>query len=598
MTDRVTSDFIFGTLATDELRLDAMRRAVQGVVHNNVTVPSRPLPGAAFSLVVTVGPTLPVVGIVARYTIEVRGSLERENSVDFRPVEVEWDTLAWAYRQRWEADMPAVPAGALLRYEITATLADGSKVGADLDEWTGRPTPFALLVDDDAVPAWLSEAVIYHVFVDRFFPGDGRSWAMPEGLDGFYGGTIRGVTEKVPYLAGLGVNCLWLSPIFTSPSHHGYDATDYRMIEPRLGTEADLVELVEAAHAAGLRVILDFVANHVSEFHPAFVAATTDPDAPEREWFSFRSWPDDYRSYFDIRSLPKVDTTDAGAREFLFSAAEYWLARGVDGFRLDHAHGPTHAFWSEFRVRTRAIDPDAITLGEVVETAELQRSYAGRLDGMLDFLFLQRARGFFAFESETAPAFETFTQRHLEFFPPGFKLATFLDNHDMNRFLWVARGEVALLKMAALYQFTLPHPPIIYYGTETGLRQWRDVEHDDGRRVSEESRIPMDWEGIDDDILAFYRDLIAIRRAHPNVWWGERRILPDTTDDLLAVAIRGDEMTATLAINRGRAPARIAMPEGATSMLRTMTEVPDPADGGHLPARSAVMAIHPTRRDS
>ncbi|MEJ7761159.1 MAG: alpha-amylase family glycosyl hydrolase [Thermomicrobiales bacterium] len=516
--------------------------------------------------------------------------------VAFQPDTVEWDTLVWAYSQRWTATLPGFPRGTLVRYEIEATLVDGSTVGADLDRWTGQPTPFAVLVDDDPDPGWLADSVIYNVFVDRFSPGDGRQWLSPDALDGFYGGTIRGVTEKIPYLADLGIDCVWLSPIFPSPSHHGYDATDYLTIEPRLGTEADLVELIDTAHRAGIRVVLDFVANHVSDRHPSFVSATTDPDAPAREWFSFRSWPDEYRSYFGLRFLPQIDTTNAAAREFLFTAAEYWLRRGVDGFRLDHAHGPTHAFWAEFRARTRAVRPDCVALGEVVETAALQRSYAGRMDGMLDFLFLQQIRAFFAFETETAAALETFTQRHLAYFPPGFTLATFIDNHDMNRFLWVARGDVDILKMAALYQFTLPRPPIVYYGTETGLKQWHDVEYDDGSRKSEESRVPMDWDGIDTSLLAFYRDLIRVRREHPGLWAGKRRIQPGTTDDFLVVAIFSEDASATLAINRGSRPERLRLPSGSNVLLHTMDNDPGAGWTETIPAKSAVLVLHPVAR--
>ncbi len=592
MTDRVTSDFIFGTLATDELRLEALRGTRSGVVHNNVLSPACPVPDQPTTIVIMVGQDVAVSGIVARYSVNDTMPSDSTDVVAFHPDAVEWDTLAWAYSQRWTAMLPGFPRGTLVRYEVEVTLADGSMSGADLDPWTGRPTPFAVLVDDDADPGWLAGSVIYNVFVDRFSPGDGRQWRSANALDEFYGGTIRGVTEKLPFLADLGIDCLWLSPVFPSPSHHGYDATDYLTIEPRLGTEADLVELVATAHRAGIRVILDFVANHVSDRHPAFVSATTDPDASTREWFNFRSWPDEYRSYFGLRSLPQIDTTNASARDFLFTAAEYWLRRGVDGFRLDHAHGPTHAFWAEFRARTRAIRPDCVALGEVVETAALQRSYAGRMDSMLDFLFLQQVRAFFAFETETASAFETFTQRHLAYFPPGFTLATFLDNHDMNRFLWVARGDVDLLKMAALYQFTLPRPPIIYYGTETGLEQWHDVEYDDGSRKSEESRIPMDWENIDVSLLAFYRDLIRVRREHPDLWSGVRQILRETTDDALVVALYAADRTATLAINRGKVPVRLGIPLGSRVLLRTTAQDEGVETTDTVLPRSAMLVLH------
>lgn len=415
MTDGVTvgdtEDFIFGTLATDDLRLAALRDRGRFVRHDSRSVPIDPAPGKSVELLVDVGPEVAASAVFVWYTTDGSSPTTTFFSSVFFKGYVVWDTLLWASRQRWTGRLPPSPPGTLVRYHIAAQTPAGELVWADPDPWTGVPGRFAYHVDHDRVPDWARDAVIYHLFVDRFAPSTGQSWNDAQGLDGFWGGTLRGVIERLPYFSDLSVDCLWLSPIFPSPSHHGYDATDYHAIEPRLGSEADLRELVDAAHVRGIRVLLDFVANHLSSNHPIFRRAADHRDAPERRWFSFDR-AGGYRSFFGVDAMPRIDCDHEPAGAYLIDSAIHWLSLGVDGFRLDYANGPSHAFWSRFRAAVRAAKPDALLIGEVVETAELQRSYAGRLDGTLDFLLLQQMRAFFAFATLDALAFASFLDRH------------------------------------------------------------------------------------------------------------------------------------------------------------------------------------------
>ena len=582
-----SADFVFGTLATDALRLAHLKAARASIAHT--LEPADPPPGAPITLTVTLGPQVVADQVACYYTTDgtepegARGVaangavllLERGGSA--------WDTLLWGYLETWRGVFPPQPAGTLLRYRIEAWQHGGATRWADeiagvvagerpagvRDEDAGlfavggaalwplrRPGRYAVHVDDERVPAWLREAIIYQVFVDRFAPGAGRGFARPETPGGFFGGTLRGVIERLDYIAALGATCIWLSPIFPSPSHHGYDATDYAAVEPRLGAEADLRDLVAAAHARGIRVLLDYVVNHVSDRHPAFQAALAAPDAPEAAWFTFTRWPDQYLSFFGVRDHPQIDADAPAARDYMIRCATRWLALGVDGFRLDYANGPTHAFWSAFRAATRAAAPESATIGEVVETPALQASYAGRMDGCLDFLLLQALRQFFAFGTIGPRAFDAFVRRHLAYFPPEFVLPSFLDNHDMNRFLWVVRGDTRRLKLAALCQFTLPHPPIIYYGTEVGLSQQRDVRYPDGSGHPEEARLPMLWgDAQDAALLDFYQRLGAFRRAHAAVWRAPRTTL--LADDVTGVLLYRCGADVMVALNNGPAPRRV-----------------------------------------
>ena len=536
-------------------------------------------------------------------------------AIPLHRVGVDWDTLLWGYRERWEGTIPGQADGTLVRYRIQAwsPIHDASTWASDiagvvagvrppgvsdLDAatfavagaealWPVRRTAAdAYHVDRERVPAWLRDAVIYQVFIDRFATTGGVPFAEPADPSGFYGGTLRGVVERLPYLVDLGVTCLWLSPVFPSPSHHGYDATDYRSVEPRLGDEADLRELVDAAHAAGLRVLLDYAVNHLSSGHPAFQAALHDRDAPEASWFTFTDWPTGYLSFFGVQDHPQLDTDDPGAQRELIEAARHWLDLGVDGFRCDYAQGPSHAFWSVFRAATRAAAPDSVTIGEIVETPALQRTFAGRLDGWLDFGLQQALRGAFGFGTLPPSGLEAFVRRHLAFFPEDAVLPSFLDNHDMNRFLWVVRGDTRKLRLAALYQATLPHPPIVYYGTEVGLSQVRDVRSADGSGHPEESRLPMAWgDGQDRELLAAYRDLIALRRANMALWRGERTTLAiDDDAGILRRRLRHGDRRAVVAVHPG--DGEIVLPRSVVGDGRLALATTDGSrlevDGLHL----------------
>jgi len=589
----VSSDFVFGTLATDDLRVAQLRLELAGVHHGHDLSPADPRPGEGIRMGVTVGPPVRADRVTCYFTTDGREPVGRHGratageALELARTSVRWETLTWSYREAWAATLPGQPAGTLVRYRIEAwsewdhdsrwaTEMAGVVAGErppGVSEAEGIMLPlateplwpvprrgsYAVHIDEERVPDWLRDAVIYQVFIDRFAATGDRPFARPATPGGFYGGTLRGVTEHLDHIEGLGATCIWLSPLFPSPSHHGYDATDYRSVEPRLGTEEDLRALVAAAHGRGIRVILDLAVNHVSSDHPAFRRAVSDRESPEADWFTFTHWPDQYLSFFGVRDHPQIDSDDPGAREYMIESARRWLDLGVDGFRCDYVNGPSHAFWSQFRAATRLANADSITLGEVVETPALQRTYRGRLDGCLDFVLLQALRRFFAFGDLSAGEFDAFLRRHMEFFAGDFVLPSFLDNHDMNRFLWIAGGDVRRLKLAALCQFTLPHPPIIYYGTEVGVSQRRDVRYADGSGHPEESRLPMSW-GIDQDrdLLAFYRDLVRLRRERVQVWRGVRQTV--ALDDPGFYAYRcadgGDE--AVVALNNSIHPRRFA----------------------------------------
>lgn len=259
--DQPSADFVFGTLATDDLRIAQLRASRSGVAHGQRLVPLDPGPGEAVTVQATTGPRIDATYVTCYYTTDgsdpqgSRGVILNGQALALTSTAVTWDTLLWGYVTEWAGQIPGQPTGTLVRYRIEAWSDHGPShwaseiaavamgeppegmAAAELALFTTPGEPprwpvrrlgsYAYHVDDDRVPTWLRDAVLYQIFVDRFATTGGRPFNTPATPSGFYGGTLHGAVERLDELADLGVSCLWLTPIFPSPSHHGYDATDY-----------------------------------------------------------------------------------------------------------------------------------------------------------------------------------------------------------------------------------------------------------------------------------------------------------------------------------------------------------------------------------
>lgn len=541
-------DFIFGTLATDQLRLERVYGSRAGISHAFRRVPFDPLPAQPVKLVLSVGPKETVRRGWVYWTTDgsdpkgTLGKAENGFSAPLFLTHTEWDNVLWGYLSYYETVLAGFPASTLVRYRFGFEKWGGQEVYSD------KGQIFGFFVDDDPLPGWSKDAVVYEIFVDRFSAGKNQAWRKVRTLSEFFGGTLKGIVERLDYIAELGVNVLWLTPIFPSPSHHGYDATDFFEIEPRLGSKEDLRLLLTEAHDLGIRIILDFVPNHVSNQHPFFQQAISNPESPYRNWFTFYRYPDEYETFFGVKSLPQLNLRYPPARQYVLDAARYWLEFGVDGFRVDYAIGPAADFWAEFRMITRQTKPDCWTFGEIVDPSDVQMAFAGQLDGALDFILLEGLRQAIAFGRWNGFQLASFLERHQIYFPEDFSRPSFLDNHDMNRFLWAAAGDQRRLKLAALLQFSLSGPPVIYYGTEVGLSQQRDVRQD-GRGVPEESRLPMLWGGEQNaQLFDFYRRLIGFRKQSTALRRGTSGIV-DCNEALVVLLRRYEQEKIVTIIN-------------------------------------------------
>ena len=558
----ILQDFVFGGIESDEARLLAHERARwQGIRHEQRMHPADPLPGQPVTLTVTVGPDVRVAQMAAYVTTDgrpptgSRGTGGVGLAVPLHRTDTRWESTIWDYVEVWQGTIPGQAEGTLVHYKIEGWGEDfnaemqrrkDAEGEAEADTPNTQPaihnslwsreiamdgtladfTLYGYAVDSWRTPAWAREAVVYQIFVDRFAKGPkgaavAEDWLEPDEMTKFIGGDLAGITARLQYIAGLGVSAVWLTPIFLAAEYHAYDTIDYTQIDPRFGTKDDLRALVERAHTLGLRVILDFVANHTSDRSPIFQDALADENSPYRDWFSFGpQFKQGYRCFFDVASMPQFDTDNPAVRRYLCEAASYWLHEFVvDGYRLDYAAGPSHSFWSEFAAACRSAKADCWLFGEVTRTGDMLRAYAGRLDGCLDFDFLRWARLICLGEqpSRQLGPFVQHIERAARFFPPDFTLPAFLDNHDTNRFLWMAANDPARLRLALGLLFGLSGSPILYYGTEIGLSQPR---HKGPWR--EESRHPMVWdERQDGEMLGYTKELIGFRRAHPALVYGE-----------------------------------------------------------------------------
>jgi len=512
-----SEEFLFGPLSRPEGRLAEARQERSGFFDLALLEPLDPLPGQRVRLRFRCGVDTAIQRLLVFWSADgsppawddALAALGTTQVAEATALDPAWDTLGWGYSQDWQLDLPAQAEGTLLRYAAVGVEASGALLPCPWPDRDRHGTPHvaAVVVDRLEPPAWLAEAVIYQVFVDRFAPTPGTAFGPVDDLNARLGGTLWGLVDQLEAIAELGVDTLWLTPIFASPHYHGYAVSDFWVIAPELGGQEAWEALVSRCQARGLRILLDFVANHVSDQHAAFQQALLAPDAPTRSWLRFRSWPHDYGCFFDQPHQPELDGERPEVREHLIAAAVHWLGQGCAGFRLDYAHGLSHGFWSQFRQATRIAAPESVCFGEVTHTPQLVRSYGGRLDGCLDFMLCELLRATFARGELSLAAFARNLERHLAYGGGRLVLPSFLDNHDMNRFLIAAGGDRRRLMVAAMVQFLLPGPPIVYYGTEVGLSQQRPL----GRL--EESRLPMpprqDW---DLELRQYYRSLIQLRR--------------------------------------------------------------------------------------
>lgn len=385
----------------------------------------------------------------------------------------------------------------------TATLAPATSVldtAATISPTASRPTraPSPTFAKPAIqTPAWFDDVVLYEIFPRSFYDADG---------DGI--GDLQGIAQKLDYLQDLGVGAIWLTPIFASPSYHGYDVTDYYKINPEFGVEQDLIDLVNEAHQRDIKIILDFVAGHSSDQHPFFKDAYGNPNSKYAAWYR---WLDDahtkYEHFGSATNMPKWNQDNPEVRAYLLENAKYWMnTAGIDGYRLDYALGVSHDFWKAFRQEIKSINADALLLGEVWDSGlKIKPYYDNQFDATFDFPVYydvmgshDRAGASALLAQRGLNAFESTLRAETRLYPPGAQSVRFLNNHDTLRVMSQVKTACQLsavecerhiierAKLAATLLLTLPATPMLYYGEEIGM----SGDKSDGDKTVRE---PMDW---------------------------------------------------------------------------------------------------------
>ena len=473
---------------------------------------------------------------------------------------------------------------------------------------------------DFETPDWLNGGIIYQIFPDRFYnsgkikeniPEDRyicEDWyAQPEFrqpkdkkrlCNDYYGGDLKGIEEKLPYLKGLGVSCIYLNPIFEAHSNHRYNTADYLKIDPHLGDEKDLESLVKSAKKQGIEIILDGVFSHTGDDSVYFnkynrydsVGAYNSTSSPYFSWFNFKEYPNKYAAWWGIETLPETNENDLSFSNFITGekgVIKHWLDFGVKGFRLDVADELPDGILDKIRMAVKRDNKDNYLLGEVWEDASNKISYGSRrrflrgrqLDSVMNYPFANAIIDFV--KGGNGERLINDVMSFMENYPkPAIKvLMNHIGTHDTARILTMlgcdyipkTREEQAvyslsaenrekainLLKLAVVLQYTLPGVPSIYYGDEAGMEGFGDPF----------CRASYPWGRENNEILEFYKQIGKIRRENSAFETGD--FIPIFCDFDTVCYLRKDGKNQVLiAVNCGNNEKEITVPEIFGSSLK------------------------------
>ncbi len=456
----------------------------------------------------------------------------------------------------WRAEMPlSMPRNS---YRFLLVTAQGNlwyNATGPLSYYPPDANDFQLLAGAHG-PAWARRAVFYQIFPDRFCDGDphnnvrdaeyryagkpvlARPWGTPpdpaSGSREFFGGDLQGIVQRLDYLEDLGVNALYLNPIFTAPSNHKYDVASYEQVDPHLGGNQALVELRTALSERAMRLMLDIVPNHCGATHPWFTAAQADPHAPSAEFFSFSRHPDQYASWLGVASLPRLNYRSERLRQLMYAGPEAILRRwlrppyAIDGWRIDVANmlgrqgadQHAHELGRAIRQAIKAEAPEAYLIGEHffdgtphLQGDELDASMNYRgftfpiwhwLSGQSHGLITKQAWADRRPLDSAAVAAQWTAFRAAMPWAITVQQFNLLGSHDTPRLRTILRNDPQLLRIAFVLLFTYPGVPCLYYGDEVGLNGGADP----GSR----SCMPWDASSWDHDLRGFVQRLARLRR--------------------------------------------------------------------------------------
>lgn len=484
-----------------------------------------------------------------------------------------WAGMCGDYHEYWELHFSATTPG-LYFYHFELDTPWGKSLimntGNGIGDFSAQGNEFQQTVYDKNfnTPDFLKGGIIYQIFPDRFCNSGAEKKNVPstrvlrrwgetpywkeEQMNGiwnndYFGGDLKGIEEKLPYIADLGVSCIYINPIFEAHSNHRYDTADYEKIDPLLGTEEDLKSLCKTAEEKyGISIILDGVFSHTgcdSKYfnlynHYNTLGAYNSMESPYFSWYKFINWPDDYHAWWGIKLLPEVIEEDESYRNYICGKdgiLRKWLRCGISGWRLDVADELPDIFLDDLRKAVKEENENAVIIGEVWEDATNKFAYGQRrkyllgeeLDSVMNYPFADAVLNFVRYGH--GEYFFDSVMNIVENYPPQVLnvLMNHIGTHDTERAITRLAGPdnegrgrdwqfannelpsynylkgISMMKMASLIQFTLPGVPSIYYGDEIGMQGMKDPFN----------RACMQWDNQNEELLKWYKRLGQIRNG-------------------------------------------------------------------------------------
>jgi len=405
-----------------------------------------------------------------------------------------------------------------------------------------------------SVPSWAIGATGYHIFVDRFDKtgDDNRDivpWDSKPSRTNVFGGTLKGIEERLPYIKNLSVDVLILTPIFKASSNHKYDTLDYHAVDPTFGTTDDLKRLVEKAHSLGIKVILDGVFNHVG-YHSRWFqdAVERGPASPFFDWFMVKGGKIDtsrrnYAMVGDYKWMPKLNHANPDVTSMLLDVGSSWINKAdIDGWRLDVADEIPRPFWHAFSRHVKSHKQDILLIGES------WKNPAEHLDvdlfhSTMNYPLRDAVIRFFITSSISAHQFSKLVEDILFTIPEPFWHVTYtlLGSHDTPRIRTLSKDNRDAQDLALAFLVSFVGMPVIFYGDETGLKGQNDPA----------CRKSMPWNRLDDKRIKTTQDTLALRQSFP--------VLKDGTfshivfsDDLYGIIRENSQSRVLVVFNRGK----------------------------------------------
>lgn len=376
---------------------------------------------------------------------------------------------------------------------------------------------------------WAENSIVYQIMPDRFYNGDKSNdpknvlkWGDKVTVTSMFGGDLQGIIDKLDYLEELGINLIYLTPVFLSSTNHKYNTRDYYKIDNTFGDINKAKELVQKCHEKNIKIIFDAVFNHCGHDFFAFQDVVKNGEKSKyKDWFFINKFPVDiekvnYLTFGNqIYTMPKFNTENEEVKNYLLDIAKYWITEvKIDGWRLDVCDEVDHSFWREFRKTVKKVNPDAIIVGEIQHESGSWLK-GEQLDSIMNYPFKYLCIDFFAKRKITAEEFDNqlASARSMYMKKVNLLLFNLIGSHDTSRFLYEAKEDVKKMLLAIVFQFTYIGIPYIYYGDEVGVTGGNDPQ----------CRRCMVWEEDkqNKELLGLYKKLIKIRKEQKALVYGE-----------------------------------------------------------------------------